>query len=80
MKKNLHPEVRKTVFKDSTTGKIFILDSMMKTDNTIVHDDGNVYPLVMCSLTSDSHPFFTGSQKHVDTAGRIEKFNKKFKI
>ncbi len=80
MKKNLHPEVRKTVFKDSTTGKTFVLDSMIKTDNTIIHDDGNVYPLVMCSLTSDSHPYFTGSQKHVDTAGRIEKFNKKFKI
>ncbi len=78
MKRDIHPKVRPTVFKDSTTGRIFILDSTIETDNTIVHDDGNVYPLVMLSLTSDSHPFFTGAQKYVDTAGRIEKFNKKY--
>ena len=79
MKKNLHPQVKKTVFKDSTTGNTFLLDTTVDTDNTIVHADGNVYPLIMCSLTSASHPFFTGEQRHVDTAGRIEKFNKKFK-
>ncbi len=78
MKKNIHPKVRPTVFKDSTTGKTFLLDSTVEAENTIVHDDGNVYPLVMMSLTSDSHPFFTGAQKYVDTAGRIEKFNKKY--
>lgn len=78
MKKNIHPTVRKTVFKDSTTGKTFLLESTIVTDNTIVYDDGNVYPLVMQSLTSDSHPFYTGAQRFVDTAGRIEKFNKKY--
>lgn len=79
MKKNLHPEVRPTVFKDSTTGKTWLLDSSIKADSTIVYDDGNVYPLVMQSPTSDSHPFFTGAQRYVDTAGRIEKFKKKLK-
>lgn len=78
MKKNFHPKVKRTVFKDSNTGRTFILDSTIETDNTIVHDDGQVYPLVMMSLTSDSHPFYTGAQKFVDTAGRIEKFNKKY--
>ena len=57
-----------------------LLSGFVNDGSVITFDDGNVYPLVMLSLTSDSHPFFTGSQKHVDTAGRIEKFNKKFKI
>ena len=78
MKKNLHPETRKTVFRDTSTGKMFLLESTVETDNTIVYEDGNSYPLVNLSITSDSHPFFTGAQKYVDTAGRIEKFKKKY--
>ena len=78
MKKNLHPEMRKTAFKDTSTGKVFLISSTIDADQTIVHEDGNSYPLVTRSITSDSHPFCTGAQKYVDSAGRIEKFKKKY--
>ncbi len=51
----------------------------MKTDKTIVWEDGNEYPLVEIEISNVSHPFFTGQQRLVDTAGRVEKFNKRYK-
>ncbi|QPJ58446.1 50S ribosomal protein L31 [Candidatus Pinguicoccus supinus] len=34
----------------------------------------------LCDITSYSHPVYTGSKKFINLAGRIEKFNKKFKL
>lgn len=79
MKKNLHPNTRKVAFKDVASGDIFLIESTIKTEDTIVHN-GQEYPLHTVSLSSSSHPFYTGQQKFVDKAGRIEKFEKKFNI
>lgn len=79
MKKDIHPEnYRKVVFKDLSNDFTFITKSCAQTRDTIVHDDGVEYPLVKMEISSESHPFFTGKLKFVDTAGRIDKFNKKF--
>jgi large subunit ribosomal protein L31 len=80
MKKDIHPKSRPTVFKDTSTGKMFLVQSTVKTDQTVVYEDGNSYPVVMLSISSDSHPFFTGAQKYVDELGRIEKFKRKYKV
>ena len=79
MKKDIHPEnYRLVVFKDLSCDYSFLTKSTVETKDTVVWDDGNEYPLYNIEISNKSHPFFTGQQNLVDTAGRIEKFNKKF--
>ncbi len=52
--------------------------SCAASKETIVWEDGKEYPLIKLEISSYSHPFFTGKMKFVDTAGRIDKFNKRF--
>ncbi len=79
MKKDIHPkEYRKVVFKDFSVDKSFLTRSCAPSKETITWEDGKEYPLVKLEISSYSHPFFTGKMKFVDTAGRIDKFNKKF--
>lgn len=79
MKKDIHPSsYRKVVFKDISTEESFVSSSCANSKETIVWEDGNEYPLIKIEISSFSHPFFTGKMKFVDTAGRIDKFNKKF--
>ncbi|MFN0276464.1 MAG: type B 50S ribosomal protein L31 [Chitinophagales bacterium] len=79
MKKDIHPsDYRIVVFKDISADYSFLGKSTAKTKDTITWEDGKEYPLVKLEISSESHPFFTGKMKFVDTAGRIEKFNKKY--
>jgi len=79
MKKDIHPDnYRLVVFQDLSCGESFITKSCANTKDTIKWEDGNEYPLVKLEISNKSHPFFTGKMKFVDTAGRIDKFNKKF--
>lgn len=79
MKKDIHPSsYRFVVFKDISTDESFLGRSCVNTKETITWEDGNEYPLVKMEISAFSHPFFTGKMKFVDTAGRIDKFNKKF--
>jgi large subunit ribosomal protein L31 len=79
MKKGIHPEdYRLVVFKDISNDEMFLTKSCTKSRETIMYTDGKDYPLVKMEVSSYSHPFFTGKVKFVDTAGRIDKFNKKF--
>jgi len=74
MKQGIHPEYRPIVFQDASTGKTFLSRSTMKSSKTIKWEDGNEYPLVTMDVTSDSHPFYTGEQRIVDTAGQVDRF------
>ncbi len=79
MKKGIHPEeYREVIFKDISNDEAFLTQSCVATKDTIVWEDGKEYPLVKVEISSSSHPFYTGKMKFVDTAGRIDKFNKKF--
>jgi large subunit ribosomal protein L31 len=79
MKKDTHPSnYRQVVFKDFSCDVAFMTRSCAPTQDKIVWEDGNEYPLIKLEISSASHPFFTGKMKFVDTAGRIDKFNKKF--
>ncbi len=79
MKKEIHPKnYRLVVFKDFSCDEAFITRSCAPTRDKITWEDGKEYPLVKLEISSKSHPFFTGKMKFVDTAGRIDKFNKKF--
>ncbi|HRW76052.1 MAG: type B 50S ribosomal protein L31 [Saprospiraceae bacterium] len=79
MKKGIHPEnYRLVVFKDFSADESFLTRSCAATKDTITWEDGKEYPLIKLEISNRSHPFFTGKMKFVDTAGRIDKFNKKF--
>lgn len=79
MKKGIHPEsYRLVVFKDMSNGNTFLSRSTAASKETLKWEDGNEYPLVKLEISNTSHPFFTGKNVLVDTAGRIDKFNKKY--
>ena len=78
MKKDIHPEnFRIVCFKDISTDTTFLISSSAPSEENITLD-GVEYPLVKVEISSASHPFYTGKMQFVDTAGRIDKFNKKF--
>ena len=81
MKKEIHPnDYRLVVFQDVSCDYTFITRSTVKTSETIKWEDGKEYPLYKLEISDKSHPYFTGKQNLVDSAGRIEKFNRKYKI
>jgi large subunit ribosomal protein L31 len=80
MKKGIHPEnYRLVVFKDVSNDYAFLSKSTADTKDTVVWEDGNEYPLIKLEISNMSHPYYTGKMKMVDTAGRIDKFNTRYK-
>ncbi len=77
MKPDIHPEVRPVIFQDTVTGAQFRILSAAKTHETVTID-GTEYPLFKVDVSSASHPFYTGTQRILDTAGRVEKFGTKY--
>lgn len=78
MKKDIHPDYRPVVFRDSGAGMAFLTRSTARSEKTIVWDDGETYPVVDVEISSASHPFYTGRAKILDTAGQVEKFRRRF--
>ena len=78
MKSDIHPNYRPVVFRDAGAEFSFITQSTVETSDTVVWEDGNEYPLVTVELSSASHPFFTGQMKIVATAGRVERFERRY--
>ena len=79
MKQGIHPaSYRLVVFKDMSNGHTFLSRSTASSKETIAWEDGTEYPLVKLEISNTSHPFFTGKSMLMDTAGRIDKFNKKY--
>ncbi|WP_181304331.1 type B 50S ribosomal protein L31 [Rufibacter sp. XAAS-G3-1] len=79
MKKDLHPEYREVVFQDTSSDFKFITRSTMNSNETITMEDGKTYPVIKVEVSSASHPFYTGKNIYVDTAGRIDKFKQRYK-
>ena len=80
MKKDLHPQdYRTVVFKDISNDYSFLTKSTASTSETTTWEDGNEYPLIKLEISNKSHPFFTGKQMFIDTAGRVDKFMNKYK-
>jgi large subunit ribosomal protein L31 len=77
MKRDIHPDYHPVVFKDATTGDAFLTRSTIRSERTIEFQ-GSTYPLVVVDISSASHPFWTGSRRHIDTAGQVEKFRRRY--
>ena len=81
MKKEIHPKnYRFVVYRDSSCDYSFLTKSTVQTTETIKWEDGKEYPLYKLDISDKSHPYFTGQQNLVDTAGRIEKYMKKYNL
>ena len=78
MKADIHPaNYRPVVFKDPSADFAFITKSCVDTRDSITWEDGETYPLCILGISSASHPFYTGQQTFVDTAGRVDKFRQR---
>ena len=79
MKADIHPKYQPVVFQDVTSDFSFLTKSTMTSKEKIKWEDGQEYPLIKVEISSASHPFYTGKQQRIlDTAGRVERFNKKY--
>jgi large subunit ribosomal protein L31 len=79
MKKDIHPKnYRFVVFKDMSNNTTFMGRSTAASKETIKWEDGNEYPVIKLEISNTSHPFYTGKNVLVDTAGRIDKFKKRY--
>ena len=78
MKEAIHPtNYRVVVFKDMSNGHTFLSRSTAPSRETIKFEDGNEYPVIKLEISNTSHPFYTGKNVLVDTAGRIDKFKRR---
>lgn len=78
MKPGIHPEYRPVVFEDSTGGQRWICRSTIATDRRTVWNNGQEYPPVLLEVSNHTHPVYTGNMTIIDTAGRVERFNKRY--
>lgn len=75
MKTDIHPaDHRLVIFHDNSCGARFLVRSTIATEATDKWEDGNEYPIAYVDVSSASHPFYTGQEKVMDTAGRVERF------
>ncbi len=78
MKADIHPNYRDVVFYDTSSEFKFLTKSTIETSETITWEDGKDYPVFKIEVSSESHPFYTGKKMMLDTAGRVEKFNRRY--
>jgi large subunit ribosomal protein L31 len=78
MKHRIHPEYRPVVFRDRSADHAFLTRSTMTGTDTVVWEDGNTYPVVDVEISSASHPFHTGRRRLLDSAGRVERFERRY--
>ncbi|KQU46730.1 50S ribosomal protein L31 [Rhodococcus sp. Leaf278] len=78
MKPGIHPDYHPVVFQDSSTGNKFLTRSTVTSVRETEWEDGNTYPLIVVDVSSESHPFWTGAARVMDTQGRVEKFEKRY--
>ncbi|WP_217207152.1 type B 50S ribosomal protein L31 [Streptomyces sp. AC550_RSS872] len=81
MRNGIHPSYGPVVFRDRAAGHAFLTRSTLAavpTDKTIEWEDGNTYPVVDVEISNVSHPFYTGTARVLDTAGRVERFERRY--
>jgi large subunit ribosomal protein L31 len=77
MKADIHPDYRFVVFQDTSSGDLLLTRSTIETGDTIEYE-GETYPLAKVEISAFTHPFYTGQMKIIDTAGRVERFERRY--
>ncbi|GLW19658.1 50S ribosomal protein L31 type B 2 [Streptomyces sp. NBRC 13847] len=78
MQTGIHPAYEPVVFRDRAAGHAFLTRSTMTGEQTVEWEDGRTYPVVDVEISSASHPFYTGAARVLDTAGRVERFERRY--
>jgi large subunit ribosomal protein L31 len=78
MQAETHPSYEPIVFRDLASGVSFLTRATITSDKTIEWEDGNTYPVYDVEISSESHPFYTGKQRIMDSAGRVERFKERY--
>ncbi|WP_431771502.1 type B 50S ribosomal protein L31 [Streptomyces cucumeris] len=78
MKSGIHPAYGPVVFRDRAAGFAFLTRSTLTSEQTVQWEDGHTYPVVDVEISSASHPFYTGTARVMDTAGRVERFERRY--
>ncbi|WP_367318978.1 type B 50S ribosomal protein L31 [Streptomyces sp. HUAS ZL42] len=78
MRPGIHPVSRPVVFRDRAAGTAFLIPSTARSARTIEWEDGTTHPLIDVEISSYSHPFYTGTSRVLDTAGRVERFERRY--
>ena len=78
MKRGIHPDYHPVVFRDEAADFMFLSGSTRTSNETVAWEDGQTYPLIRVDVSSASHPFFTGTQRVMDTAGRVQRFEQRY--
>lgn len=78
MKPGIHPTYEPVVFRDAHAGFAFLTKSTATSETTVEWEDGNTYPVIDVEISSASHPFWTGTGRVLDTAGRVERFRQRY--
>jgi large subunit ribosomal protein L31 len=80
VKREIHPEYGDVAFRDRATGRIFVTRSTLasRTDGRTIEVDGTTYPVFDVDISSESHPFWTGTARTLDSEGRVEKFQRRY--
>ena len=78
MKPGIHPVYGPVVFRDKAAGFAFLTRSTARSSQTVAWEDGGTYPVIDVEVSSASHPFYTGNSRVLDTAGRVERFNRRY--
>ena len=78
MQKNIHPQYRPVVLRDRSAGESFLTNSTRTSDKSVTWEDGREYPVIDVEVSSASHPFWTGCGTVLDTAGRVERFRRRY--
>ncbi|MGW1130391.1 type B 50S ribosomal protein L31 [Streptomyces griseoluteus] len=78
MQQDKQPAYRPVVFRDRSAGYAFLTRSTASSEQTIEWDDGESYPVVDVEISSESHPFYTGKARTLDSEGRIDRFERRY--
>jgi len=78
MKSGIHAAYGPVVYRDKAAGFAFLTRSTARGEQTVEWEDGRTYPVVDVEVSSASHPFYTGNSRVLDTAGRVERVNKRY--
>lgn len=78
MKHAIHPPYQPVVFRDASAGHAFLTNSTRTSERTVTWEDGKEYPVIDIEVSSASHPFYTGQTRVLDTAGRVERFRRRY--